>query len=103
MPYVKSLNGCFVLHYTGGLGCRPWVRADVPLADVFWRYAESTLFFEMLNFQLLCNEMKKINTPRSKKRIFVFGIPFVTIEYKCYRTTAKLFGFLPLLVIRNKG
>lgn len=107
--YIQKISGCYILHYTGGTGCRPWISKCVPGAEIFWKHARCTPFYADLQFDLLTNQMnavlqkinhdfppKIIKTVRlcdflpilsisiknNKKKIIFLGIPIITITQK---------------------
>lgn len=79
--YTNSKDDCFVLHFTGGKGIRPWMRFNIPCQKFFWNIAKQTPFYNELQSELLINQ--------------------ISLLEKNYNTTEyiKLFGFIPFLKI----
>lgn len=101
--YVNAFNGCVVLHYTGGFGYRPWVKSNVPFGDLFWNYAQNTLFYDVLTFKLIRNELSQISMPPKELNLFLFNcIPLLSVQYKKKKKTIKLFNLIPLLTWKDK-
>lgn len=102
---ISKLKGCFVLHFTGGKGMRPWLHADVPGAKYFWKAAQNSPFYDDLKFDLLSNQVSyieslfpvkkvctikvfgllpifKMKQNKNKKKFYLFGIPLFSMERK---------------------
>lgn len=108
--YIAGIKGCFVLHYTGGRGVRPWVNKSVPGAGYFWKYAKATPFNDELKFDLSLNQteylLKKVNLlfPSSyvcNVKLFKL-LPIIKIKCKNNRKKVYLFGFIPLYSVEKK-
>lgn len=109
--YITDIKGCYILHYTGGNGIRPWVNKTVPGANYFWKYASITSFYSDLMFDLMINQSenlhKKIdllfpNNFISEIKLFNL-FPIIKIKYKSNRKKVYLFGFIPLCTIIRRN
>ena len=109
--YIADIKGCYVLHYTGGNGVRPWVQKTVPGANYFWKHAKITSFYDELMIDLSLNQVEDLHKKLdllfpsnfvSEIRLFnVF--PIIKVKYKSNRKKVYLFGFIPLYtVLRGK-
>ncbi len=102
--YLKTLDGCYVLHYTGGREVRPWMHAKVPCYQTFWNIAKQTPFYTDLLVELMFNYMDNMEhkDEYKTKNIKIFGfIPFLKIKTKASVKKVYLFGFIPLLKIKT--
>ncbi len=102
--FIKSLTGCFVLHYTGGKAVRPWMHAKVPYYQKFWELAKQTPFYNDLLTDLLFNFMDRIDHINDNiKNIKLFGfIPFLKICSQDNIKRVYLFDFIPLFKTKTK-
>ena len=109
--YIANIKGCYILHYTGGQGIRPWIHKDVPGASYFWKYAKSTPFYTDLLFDLSSNQTenvyKRIDVllPSSfVSEIKLFNL-FPILKIKCKNNQKKvyLFGIIPLYSILRRN
>lgn len=106
--YLRDIHGCFVLHYTGGNGIRPWMRKTVPGAGLFWKHARKTPFYDELITDLCLNQTEKLlelaakdeNSVRTVK-LFDF-LTLVKTKVKKGRKKVYLFGFIPLYTVERK-
>ena len=97
--YVKKFkNSCFVIHYTGGHGMRPWLGGKI-LAKYFWNVAKKTPYFRFLKQQ--SKENIRFNNPQ--KRIYILGIPVLFIKSKPSCTKVRLFNIIPIISIKKKN
>ena len=107
--YLSSLKGCFVLHYTGGRGVRPWMKSNVPGEKYFWKYAKQTSCYTDLKQELIETQLAMLSHkiesafPRKKEyTIKLFDcIPFFKIVSKNHKKRIYLFN-IPLLLIKEK-
>lgn len=51
--YQKARENVKIIHYASGF--KPWNSPELPLADIFWKYARNTLFYQ----EILLKEAKK--------------------------------------------
>jgi lipopolysaccharide biosynthesis glycosyltransferase len=89
-------NSCFVIHYTGGQGLRPWLGGDI-LAEYFWSVAQETPFYQMLKE----NSKHNIIRPNPQKyeilySYSIWNIPIFVIKRRVKDHILKywLFGIL---------
>ena len=77
---ISELSGCYILHYTGGRGVRPWINNDVTGAKYFWEYAKQTPFYFQLYQELIYNTLLQtvfsIKNNNIHKIITILGIKF---------------------------
>ena len=107
--YLSSLKGCFVLHYTGGRGVRPWMKSNVPGEKYFWKYAKQTFCYGDLKQELFENQLailqQKIESAFPRKRIYTIKlfdlIPLFKIISKKNKKRIYLFN-IPLFLIKEK-
>ena len=53
--YMNSRNNPYIVHYAGGV--KPWYYPNIELADIWWKYARQTPFYEEF-LQKLCSQQK---------------------------------------------
>ena len=53
--YIKNTNKKIIVHYNEE---KPWNNPKIPLANLFWKYAVSTDFIEIINYQNLTKKRK---------------------------------------------
>lgn len=101
--YTNSEKDCFVLHFTGGKGIRPWVRFNIPCRKFFWDIARQTPFYNDLQSELLMNQVALLERPNNIVRyIKLFGfIPFLKIVTKGKREKIYLFNVILLFVTKT--
>ena len=107
--YLSSLKGCFVLHYTGGRGIRPWMKSSVPGEKYFWKYAKQTSCYGDLKQELFENQLAllshKIEHAFPKKKELVIKlcdcIPLFKIVSKNHKKRIYLFN-IPLFLVKEK-
>lgn len=79
-----------IIHYAGYF--KPWIFVDEDLADVWWKYARNTIFYEKILVNLWDNNFKNYCTSLKSMRIS-----------PCNNFNYKLFGFISLLKIKRKN
>lgn len=107
--YINALNGCFVLHFTGGNGVRPWINKGVVGERYFWKFASTTPFYQELKVELLLNissnslkVLNKLHHDTYKKTIKFLFIPILKIRKKQLTTRVSLFG-IQILKIKTSA
>ena len=102
--YTNSENDCFVLHFTGGKGVRPWVRFNVPCRKFFWEIAKQTPYYKDLQSELLINQISLLEKPDNiTKYVTLFGfIPFLKIVTKGKKEKIYLFDVILLFSSKIK-
>ena len=109
--YISNISGCYILHYTGGQGIRPWINKSVPGANCFWKYAKLTPFYKDLVVDLSLNQTenlhKKIDLIFPGNFVSVIRLfnvfPIIKVKYKSNRKKVYLFGFIPLYTISRRS
>jgi lipopolysaccharide biosynthesis glycosyltransferase len=67
----------YIIHYAGGI--KPWKEPFSELADVWWKYARRTPFYEMLIADL-CRPKETIGTYQRTKTTHYLGGLFKKIK-----------------------
>lgn len=103
--FIQTSKQCFILHYTGKNGIRPWVKKDVLGENLYWNYAKITPFFHELQLELILNEILNISkTPKETYFVKLFHyIPLIKIKRNKGKVKIYLFGILPILSYSKKG
>ena len=61
--YFSARENPYIVHYAGSI--KPWINIDVPMAEIWWKYARLTPFYEEFVLRLCEGQtrslIKKIN------------------------------------------
>lgn len=98
--YIRKFNNsCFVIHYTGGQGLRPWLGGNI-LAEYFWFVAQKTPFYEILKESAKLN-IEGVNQQKYEilYSYYIWNIPVFIIKRKKNILKYFLFG---ILIYRRK-
>lgn len=100
--YIRKFsNSCFVIHYTGGQGLRPWLGGTV-LAEYFWDIAKKTPFYKMLKDGSLQN-VSKANLPKYEilYSYSIWNIPIFVVKRKIKDQVVK-YWLLGILIYKRR-
>lgn len=115
---LEERKKAIIVHFSGEN--KPWLRKNrqYPVDYIksgnntlyhfktFWFFAEMTPFFNVLRTQFLHDSLEHIILQKNKKstlKIKLFGLfTLITIKTNGENRWAKLFGFIPILKVKNK-
>ncbi|MFI3249374.1 MAG: glycosyltransferase family 8 protein [Eubacteriales bacterium] len=59
--YEENVEDPKIIHYISPI--KPWNRPDLPFADIFWRFARETVFYEEILKNVMVTTVKKAPNP----------------------------------------
>lgn len=92
--YMEARKEPYIVHYAGP--DKPWYRADLDMADIFWKYARNTPYYEII-LQRMMQTVASWDRPRQNSSLIRGGM-------QCIRDHGLLYTlkYIPKRLARDK-